>query len=216
MALENLWSLKMTYKDELMKAMKILAENEKTIFIGQTLVAGGSSMKWTMEDIPKERMIELPVMEEVQMGISLGLSLEGYIPVSVYPRFDFLILAINQLVNHIDKTEEMSEGRFKPKVIIRTAIGSVDPLMPGPQHCQDHTEALKKMCTNINIVKLERAEQIVLEYKKALESDKSTVLIEIPDMYNKELEDKLKETRAKTMAEMESNREVENTNPINQ
>ena len=184
-----------TYKEELLKAMDLLAAHHKTIFIGQNVIYGGTSMFWTLQNIPKEKRIELPVFEEVQMGMSIGMALEGYIPISIYPRMDFLICATNQLVNHVDKIQEMSEGQFKPVVIIRTAIGSVKPLFPGPQHCQDHTEALKLMCKNINIVKLEKAEQIVPEYKKALEADKPTILVELPDIYNKELEDMLKEAR---------------------
>jgi len=186
-----------TYKEELSKAMTLLGQHPKTVFIGQNMIYGGTSMFWTLQDIPKEKMIELPVFEEVQMGISLGMALEGIIPISIFPRMDFLICSINQLVNHLDKADEMSDGQFKPKVIIRTAIGSTKPLMPGPQHCQDYTEALKHMCRHINVVKLEEPDQIVPEYKKALEADKPTILIEIPDKYNKDLEDKLIEARKK-------------------
>lgn len=184
-----------TYKEELFKAMKMLAEHPDTIFIGQNMKYGGTSMFWTMEDVPEEKRLELPVFEEVQMGMSLGLALEGKIPITIYPRFDFLILAMNQLVNHLDKCDVMSDGQFKPKVIIRTAVGSSQPLMPGPQHCQDHTEAIRKMVKYIKVVKLTKAEQIVPEYKKALESDGSTILVEIPDMYNHDLEDRLIKAR---------------------
>lgn len=184
-----------TYKEELMKAMNLLAAHPKTIFIGQNTIYGGTSMFWTLQNIPKEKRVELPVFEEVQMGMSIGMALEGYIPISIYPRMDFLICATNQLVNHLDKMHEMSESQFKPVVIIRTAVGSTQPLFPGPQHCQDHTEALRLMCKHVNIVKLEKAEQIFPEYKKALESDKPTILVEIPDLYNKDLEDNLKEAR---------------------
>ena len=52
------------------------------------------------------------------MGMCAGLSLEGYVPISIYPRFNFMMLAINQLVNHIDKMKEMSKGMLIPKVII--------------------------------------------------------------------------------------------------
>lgn len=186
-----------TYKEELTKAMKMLSEHPKTIFIGQNIIYGGTSMFWTCQDIPLEKRRELPVFEEVQMGMSLGMALEGFIPISIYPRMDFLISAVNQLVNHLDKADEMSDGQFKPTVIIRTAIGSTSPLMPGPQHSQDHTEALRLLCKNINVVKLESAEQIVPEYKKALEADRPTILVEIPDKYNKDLEENLKESRKK-------------------
>lgn len=185
----------MTYKNELQKAMDLLATNPNTIFIGQSVFYGGTSVFWSLKNISKERRIELPVFEDVQMGISIGLALEGFIPISIFPRMDFLICAINQLINHLDKMEQMSNGQFKPKVIIRTCVGSVNPLMPGPQHCQDHTEALKKLLTNINIVKLEKPEQIIEEYKKALESDKSTILVEFPDLYNSDLRDTLKKAR---------------------
>ena len=40
-----------------------------------------------------------------------------------------------------------------------------------------------------------KAEQIVPEYKKALETDTPTILVEIPDLYNKDPEDKIKEAR---------------------
>lgn len=172
------------YEEELKKAMTLLGEHEKTIFIGQTVGCKGSAMFGSLENVSMKKRIELPVFEDVQMGMSIGLALEGFIPVSIYPRMDFLILAINQLVNHLDKMEQMSCGQFKPKVIIRTAIGGVKPLFPGPQHNQDHTQAIKALLTNVNVVKIERKEDILYEYKKALESDKSTILIEMSDLYH--------------------------------
>ncbi len=171
------------YKEELTRAMKLLADDEKSIFIGQGLLYGGISMYSTMRDVPKNKMIELPVFEDTQCGMSLGMALEGFKVISIFPRMDFLICATNQIVNHLDKIGEMSEGQFNPKVIIRTAIGSTKPLMPGPQHCQDYTEAFKLMCKYINVVKLERAEVIVPAYEAALKSDKPSILIEIPDLY---------------------------------
>ncbi len=176
----------MTYKDEVTKAMKLLAEDERTIFIGQTVVYKGTAIYGTLESIIEEKRIEVPIMEEVQTGMAIGLALSGYIPISIYPRFDFLILATNQLVNHLDKIEEMSGGIFKPRVIIRTMIGSTNPLYPGPQHCQDHTEAYRLMLKNVDIVKLIRSKDIVPEYKRALERKRSTLLIELSDMYEKD------------------------------
>ena len=172
------------YQDELGRAMKFLAEDNKTIFIGQTVGYKGSAIYGTLEGITQEKRIELPIMEEVQMGMSIGLSLEGYIPISIYPRFDFFILATNQIVNHLDKIKELSQGEFNPKVIIRTAVGSKFPFYPGLQHCQDHTEAYKKMLTNIDVIKLKNSKEIIPAYKKALENKKSTMLIELSDKYN--------------------------------
>ena len=170
----------LNYKEEIIKAMRLLAEDERVIFIGQNVVYSGAvAIHQTLEDLPASKKLELPVAEDMQMGLSIGLSLEGYIPVSIFPRIDFLIIAVNQLVNHLDKIEEMSCERFKPKVIIRTGIGNTKPLNPGPQHCQDHTKALKALLTNVDVVKLVEADTIVPAYKRALESSRSTILIEL-------------------------------------
>ena len=173
-----------TYKDEIIKAMKFLAEKPNSIFIGQSVRFKGTGLYWTIENIDDSKKIETPIFEDIQLGISIGMALNGLTPISIFPRMDFLVLALNQLVNHLDKFEEMSDGQFKPKVIIRTSIGSVKPLFPGPQHSQDHTEALMKMCTNINIVKLTDKNLIMEEYKKAFLNDRSTILIELPDLYD--------------------------------
>lgn len=168
----------MSYTEETRKAMKWLSEQKNTIFLGQTVLCEGSPMFKSLDGLPNR--IELPVVEEMQMGMSTGLALQGFVPISVYPRIDFLLLATNQLVNHLNHCEEMSCGEWKPKVIIRTQIGNTKPLYPGKQHCGDYTEALRLMCDNIVIVKLENEGSILEEYKKAYYRDKSTILIETP------------------------------------
>ena len=72
-----------------------------------------------------------------------------------------------------------------PKVIIRTGVGSENPLNPGVQHTGDFTEAFRLMCKKINVVRLDSAEMIVPEYRKALTRDDgiSTLLIEWGDKY---------------------------------
>src|SRR3989344_9511082 len=94
---ELILKLKMTtYKEEIIKAMNNLASYDDTIFIGQSVRWKGTGLYWTIEGIPERKKIELPVFEDVQMGMSIGLSLEGFVPVSIYPRMDFLVLAYNQ------------------------------------------------------------------------------------------------------------------------
>ena len=177
----------MTYRQELIKSMKFLAKNPKTIFLGQSISYPGNSMYHTLVGISERKKIELPVMEEVQMGMAIGLALEGYLPVTCYPRFDFLLLAMNQLVNHLDKIRTMSRNQIKLKVIIRTSVAAKEPLDGGPQHTQDYTEAFKLMLTEVNVVLLNSKKQIFPSFKKALERKdaKSTLLIEHGDYYNK-------------------------------
>lgn len=174
----------MSYKEEMYRAMKLLGENPRTFFLGQCVAHSGTTMFHTLRDVPLEKRLELPVFEDTQMGISIGMALAGYIPVSVYPRMDFLLLATNQLVSHLDRFKEMSADQFNPRVIIRSAVGSQVPLMPGPQHSGNYCEALRHMLRNVDVVELKDAGEVVPSYLKALDSERSTVLVEFPDRYD--------------------------------
>ena len=155
-------------------------------FIGQSVKYSGNAIFNTLKTVTDDKKIEVPVIEELQMGLSTGLALEGYVPISCYPRFDFLILACNQLVNHLDKISVMSKGMMKSRVIIRTSIGAKNPLDGGVQHTQDHTEAFRNLLTDINVVLLNEPEEIFSAYELAYkrEDSKSTLLIEWGDYYN--------------------------------
>ena len=59
----------MTYKDKITEAMNLLAENERVIFLGQNIVYPGSIMSSTLQGVPNSRKIELPLIEDMQMGM---------------------------------------------------------------------------------------------------------------------------------------------------
>ena len=176
----------MKYFEELKKSMNYLAKNKRTIFLGQGVKAPGTAMSNTFKKINPNKLIELPVAEEMQMGMTNGFAINGLIPVSIFPRWNFLLLAMNQLINHLDKIKLMSNDEYKTKVIVRTGIGSKKPLHPQYQHVGDFTDAVKKMCSNIELIKLNEAKDIFPAYKKALEREdgKSTIVVEYGDYYN--------------------------------
>ena len=175
----------MKYKDELIRSMEWLGQKEDVLFLGQACAVSGHAISSTLVNVPDDKKVELPVFEETQLGISTGMALEGYTTVTMYPRFDFFILACNQLVNHLDKMEEMSKGDMKPRVIIRVAVGSKHPIDAGPQHTQNHTDAFRKMLTNVNVVELKEPEDIFIAFKDAYEREdsKPTLIIEYGEYY---------------------------------
>ena len=174
------------YFDELKRAMDFLAQDPRTLFLGQAVEVAGTAMSNTLREVPRDKLLELPVDEEMQMGITNGLAVSGYTPISIYPRWNFLLLAVNQIVNHLDKFHLMSNGGYRPKVIIRTGIGSERPLHPQHQHVGDFTDSFRLMCTNIEVIRLDEPEQILPAYKKALTrtDGKSTIVVEWGDYYN--------------------------------
>jgi pyruvate/2-oxoglutarate/acetoin dehydrogenase E1 component len=176
----------MKYFDELKRSMDWLAEQPDTLFLGQAVEYPGTAMTNTLKDVDRSKLLEMPVNEDMQMGITLGMGLNGTVPVSFFPRWNFLLLAANQLVNHVDKIKVMSDGGYKPKIIIRTSIGSQRPLHPQHQHIADFTGGFRAMCDFVDIIRLDEPEQIFEAYQHAyLRTDnRPTVLVEWGDFYN--------------------------------
>ena len=175
----------MKYFDELKRSMEFLAQDPRTFFMGQAVAVAGTAMTNTLKDIPRDRLIELPVAEEMQMGMTTGMALAGQIPVSIFPRWNFLLCAISQLVNHLDKVDVMSNGGYKTKAIIRTGIGSERPLHPQQQHVGDFTAAIQAMCTTIEVIRVAEPAEIFPAYQRALlrEDGRSTIVVEYGDYY---------------------------------
>lgn len=171
----------MRYFDELCRAMNWLAEQEDTIFVGQGVVDGGVFMSGTLAGVPLDKKVEWPVTEAMQMGASVGLGVGGYTCVSLFPRHNFILLAMSELVNVLDKWLELTGTQ--PKIIIRTAVGTTRPIYPGVQHAGDFTEVLKNILTTVEVIDLPEASQIYEAYRHAYNKQGATLLSEYGDYY---------------------------------
>lgn len=169
------------YKDALTAAMTFLGEQQDTIFIGQQIVYAGNPMSTTLGNVSKDKMIELPVMEETQMGMSLGLAMTGKTVITFYPRWDFIIVAANQLINHVDKYELMT-GK-SANLLIRLGKGSSTPLDPGHQHKGDYLVEFNSLCPNVTFHNLLTVDDIQASYLEAWSSGGVHVLVEYPELY---------------------------------
>ena len=80
----------------------------------------------------------------------------------------------------------MSNGRYRAKAIVRTGIGSQRPLHPQQQHVGDYTEALRSMCTTLDVIRLDEPQDIFPAYELALMRDdgRSTLIVEYGDYYS--------------------------------
>lgn len=163
------------YSTALSQAMEEMAADPRVVFLGQGVRDPGTFMSTTLQGVSLDQRIELPVMEETQLGMSIGMALTGLVPVSIFPRWNFLLLAANQLVNHLDK--------MQLKVIVRVGVGSSKPLDPGPQHTSDFTDAFQLMMPNTYIRRLNNASDAITEYRQALERNGPSILVEIAGLY---------------------------------
>lgn len=171
------------YNDELKNAMNWIASQDNTIILGQAVCYAGTGCYESLIEVPENKKMEFPVAENFQIGVSTGLAINGLIPVSVVPRWNFLLCAADQIINHLDKMILMSDGICKPKVIIRVAVGSETPIDPQEQHKGNFSEAFRLMCKTIDIVELRNIKDIMPAYKNAYTRDDgiSSILVEFPD-----------------------------------
>ena len=171
-----------TYLTRLTEAMTLLSLAPNTLFLGQAIKYPGTGMTQTFQNIPPDRLIELPVFENTQLGMCTGLSLAGYLPIAVFPRMNFLLCAIDQLVLHLDALPRYST--YRPKVLIRTAVASPTPLDPGTQHLGDYTEAITSMLKTVKVEALWNPSEILPAYRRALAGEGSTILVEYTCRYD--------------------------------
>lgn len=96
-----------------------------------------------------ERCFNTPLSEEGMTGVAIGAALAGLRPIHVHIRMDFLLLAMNQLVNIAAKTRYMYGGAASVPLVVRGIIGK--SWGQGAQHSQGlhsffmHVPGLKVM-----------------------------------------------------------------------
>lgn len=135
----------MTYKEEITAAMDSLASDPLVRFIGYGVTIGKAM--GTLRNVASSQLIETPVAENLMVGLATGMSLAGLHPVVFIERMDFLMNAMDAIVNHLDKVHTISRGEFSPAVIIRVVIGNkIKPLYTGETHTQDLSRGLQHMC----------------------------------------------------------------------
>jgi len=170
------------YHEAICQAMFKLNKIDNTIFLGQQVRI--TDFYNTLSSIPMHKRLEMPVAEELQLGMSIGLSLEGFLPISIFQRIDFLPRCCDQLVNHLDLIKPLSENKFNPKVIIRTTIGSTKPLYTGLQHSKDLTKGFQALL-NFPVIAVKTVKEVHDSYNEAINCKTPIMIIEFQDLFNK-------------------------------
>src|ERR1017187_3948127 len=102
-----------TYKNGLTAAMTAFARDPKARFIGYG-VREPSRGGGTFAGVPKEQCIETPVAENLMVGLGIGMALAGLKPLVYIERADFMLNALDAIVNHLNAMEQLSRGEFNP------------------------------------------------------------------------------------------------------
>ena len=136
-----------TYAAGILEAYEYLLSNHKEFFIiGQGLWSPwyvGSSMTDLDKKFGEERVIDTPVSESATTGAAVGASLAGMKPIVVHPRMDFMLYAVDSIVNQAAKWSHMMAGQDHPSLTIRSIINR------GGEQGAQHSQALHSWFAHI-------------------------------------------------------------------
>ena len=128
----------LTYSEAILDGFKYLLDTDNEVFImGQGLWSPwyvGNSMKDLDKLYGKKRIIDTPVSENAVTGAAVGASLCGTKPIIVHPRMDFMLYAMDPIINQAAKWSYMFGGQSNPQVTIRSIINRGGE--QGAQHSQ--------------------------------------------------------------------------------
>lgn len=114
-----------------------LEADEDVVLMGEEVGALGGVFTITQglqERFGEERVLDAPISENALVGWSVGAASEGLRPVVEIMFSDFVLLALDQLVNLGAKIRYMSNGQFSVPLVVRMPGGG--GTNHGPQHSQ--------------------------------------------------------------------------------
>ncbi len=127
------------YGTAILSAFEYLLSTYPEVFvIGQGLWSPwyvGNSMTELDKKFGAHRVIDTPVSELACTGAGVGAALAGMKPIVVHPRIDFMLYAMDAVVNQAAKWSHMFGGQAHPGVTVRAIINRGGE--QGAQHSQD-------------------------------------------------------------------------------
>jgi pyruvate/2-oxoglutarate/acetoin dehydrogenase E1 component len=130
----------LTYAHAIREAFAQLLRSDPRVFvIGQGLWSPwyvGSSMADLDKEFGRERIIDSPVCENATTGAAVGAAMGGLRPIVVHPRMDFMVLAMDPIINQAANWSYMFAGEVKVPVVFRPIINR------GGEQAAQHSQAL--------------------------------------------------------------------------
>ena len=120
-------SREITYCQALNEAMMQEMEIDPSVFVYGIGVPDHKRIFGSTNDILEkfgpDRCFDTPLSEDGLAGFGLGAAINGLKPIYIHIRIDFLLLAINQLINMVSSYRYISGGKLNVPFVIRAIAG---------------------------------------------------------------------------------------------
>jgi len=125
---------------------QLLASDPRVLVLGQGLWSpwyAGTSMQGLDKEFGRDRVIDSPVAENATTGAAVGAALAGMRPIVFHPRMDFMLLAVDPMINQAANWSYMFAGRVSVPVVFRAVINR------GGEQGAQHSQALQAMFMHV-------------------------------------------------------------------
>jgi pyruvate dehydrogenase E1 component beta subunit len=140
------------YHEAIREALQQAMRQDKRVFIMGQGIDDLDGMFGATKDLHREfgreRVFDTPLSENALTGISIGAALAGMRPIHFHNRPDFLLLAMDQLVNHAAKWSYMFGGAKNVPLVVWACIGR------GWGGAAQHSQALQGLFMHVPGLKL--------------------------------------------------------------
>ena len=106
-------------------ALQEMRRDPRVWVLGEDVARGGlfGQYRGFLDEFGPSRVVSTPISESTIMGAGLGAALVGTRPIIEMRIFDFVMCAMDELVNQIAKIRYMFGGQARPAVVIRMPHG---------------------------------------------------------------------------------------------
>lgn len=104
-----------------------MQRDDGVFIIGEDIGRNGGLFKVSdglLDRFGRDRVIDSPISEAAITGAGVGAALAGSRPIVELQHFDFVTLAMDQIVNHAAKWRYMSGGRVKVPLVVRGPVAN--------------------------------------------------------------------------------------------
>ena len=117
----------MRFPEAISKTLEVAMEQDSSVFlygcdVGDHTASFGSTLG-LRDKFGKDRVFSTPISEESMLGVGIGAAMNGMRPVNIHIRADFLLLAMNQLINMAATIEDISSGLMQVPLTVRAIVG---------------------------------------------------------------------------------------------
>ncbi len=144
---------RLSYSLAINEAIHQLMETDESVFlIGQGVESPwyvGNTAKGLLERFGSNRVIDTPVSENAITGAAVGASLVGMRPIVIHPRMDFMLYALDPIINQAGNWFYMSGGAMSVPLVIWGIINR------GGEQAAQHSQAIHAMfahCPGLKVV----------------------------------------------------------------